>query len=311
MTITKFLDPKNDFCFKQVFGTEKNKDILIHFLNDILKFTGVYQIIDVTFLKTVQDAAIGAYRQSIVDVLCKDQNGDQIIVEMQISKHKGFEKRAQFYAAKAYSQQVLKEDENHKKLAVYAKLKAVIFLAIANFTMFPEKKAVKSEHRLLDTKTHEHDLKDFYFVFLELEKFKKTIDQLENIEDKWLYFLKHAESSTFKEIEHLIGSDGIIRRAFEAIDQAAWTEEELNTYEQMIKTRLDNLAVEQQKIEDAEIRGEARGEIRGEARGEARGEIRGKAERDIEIARKMLSKNHTISDISDLTGLPLEEISKL
>ena len=69
-----------------------------------------------------------------------------------------------------------------------------------------------------------------------------------------MYFFKHAEGSTFAEIEHLIGSDVIIRRAFEAIDQAAWTEEELNTYEHITKTRFDNLAVEQQKIEDAEIR---------------------------------------------------------
>ena len=35
------------------------------------------------------------------------------------------------------------------------------------------------------------------------------------------------------------------------------------------------------------------------------------AKRDIEIAKKMLSKNHSISDISDLTGLSPEEISKL
>lgn len=59
---------------------------------------------------------------------------------MQVSEHKGFEKRAQFYAAKAYSQQILKEDEKHKKLAVYAKLKGVIFLAIADFTCFLTRK---------------------------------------------------------------------------------------------------------------------------------------------------------------------------
>lgn len=53
MFVSKFLDPKNDFCFKQVFGTEKNKDILIHFLNDILKFEGKERIIDITFLKTI------------------------------------------------------------------------------------------------------------------------------------------------------------------------------------------------------------------------------------------------------------------
>ena len=307
MFASKFLDPKNDFCFKQVFGTEKNKDILIHFLNDILKFKDKEQIIDVTFLKTIQDPEIAAYRQSIVDVLCKDEEGNQIIIEMQVSKHPGFEKRAQYYAAKAYSQQVLVEDKEHKKLAIYSKIKGVIFLAIANFTIFPEKDSFKSEHRLLDTRTYENDLKDFYFIFLELSKFNKKIEELENLEQKWIYFFKHAKDSTFAEISHLIGEDMIIRRAFEAIDQASWSEAELNTYEQLNKTYMDNLAVEQQKIEDAEARGEARGEVRGEARGE----IKGRSEEKVEIARKMLSQNYPIADISKLTALSIEEISKL
>ncbi|WP_082068222.1 PD-(D/E)XK nuclease family transposase [Rickettsia endosymbiont of Ixodes pacificus] len=63
----------------------------------------------------MQDPDIAAYRQSIVDVLCRDKYGTQFIVEMQVSKHPGFEKRAQLYAAKAYSRQIIKEDEDHKK----------------------------------------------------------------------------------------------------------------------------------------------------------------------------------------------------
>jgi predicted transposase/invertase (TIGR01784 family) len=46
-----------------------------------------------------------------VDVLCKDENGVQIIVEMQVSPQQGFEKRAQYYAAKAYSSQLNKGKE--------------------------------------------------------------------------------------------------------------------------------------------------------------------------------------------------------
>lgn len=286
----------------QIFGREKNKDILIHFLNDILGYTGEKEITEVTFLKTIQDPDIAAYKQSIVDVLCKDKHGVQFIVEMQISKHKGFEKRAQFYASKAYSQQILKEDENHKKMAVYAKLKGVIFLAIANFTMFPDKKEWKSAHRLLDTKTYENDLKDFYFIFMELEKFNKNIDQLENIQEKWAYFFKHAHQSTIEEMEHLIGKDMIIRQAFQAIDQASWTEEELRTYEQLVKAELDNLAVEQQKIEDAEAKGKAKGiEI---------GEIKLKEEK-ITLAKKMLMDKEPLEKIVRYTKLSREEIEKL
>jgi len=178
MSIERLLDPKNDFVFKQTFGTEKNQDILIHFLNDVLEYKGKEQITKVTFLKPNQNPDIARYRESIVDVLCKSQDGTQIIVEMQVSKHKGFEKRAQYYAAKAYSRQIMNEDKANKKLKVYAKLKGVIFLAIANFIVFPDKKAWRSTHRLLDTESYEHDLKDFHFVFIELPKFKKKLDQL-------------------------------------------------------------------------------------------------------------------------------------
>ena len=46
--------------------------------------------------------------------------------------------------------------------------------------MFPKKKDYKSDHVILDTKSHENDLKDFSFTFLELPKFKKDIDELSN-----------------------------------------------------------------------------------------------------------------------------------
>jgi len=104
-TLVRFLDPKNDVAFKKIFGSEKNKDILIHFLNDILEFTNDNQITEVEFLTPVQDPEIAAKKQSIVDVLCKDKLGVQYIIEMQVDPSAGFEKRAQYYAAKAYCRQ--------------------------------------------------------------------------------------------------------------------------------------------------------------------------------------------------------------
>jgi len=54
-------------------------------------------IADVTFLKTIQDPEIAAKKTSIVDILCRDQQGNSYIVEMQVAKTKGFEKRAQYF----------------------------------------------------------------------------------------------------------------------------------------------------------------------------------------------------------------------
>ena len=158
MTMSKFLDPKNDFAFKRIFGTERNKDILIQFLNDILDFKTPTQIKDVTFLKTTQDPETRAKKQSIVDVLCTDQHGERYIIEMQVARTEGFVKRAQYYAAKTYVNQMNVGD-------LYHKLKEVIFVAISNFTMFPNDSRYKSDHVILDKETHEHQLKDFPLLF--------------------------------------------------------------------------------------------------------------------------------------------------
>jgi len=159
--LSKFLDPKNDVAFKKIFGTEKNKEILIHFLNDMLTFQGNRAIKDVTFLKTIQDPETAANKTSIVDILCKDKKGNQYIVEMQVAKEKGFEKRAQYYASKAYISQTHIGGKYHD-------LKEIIFLAISDFIMFPKKEGFKSDHVILDKKSYENDLKDFSFTFLSI-----------------------------------------------------------------------------------------------------------------------------------------------
>ena len=58
MTLSRFLDPKNDVAFKKIFGSEKNKDILIHFINDILELKGNGEITEVEFLSPIQEPEI-------------------------------------------------------------------------------------------------------------------------------------------------------------------------------------------------------------------------------------------------------------
>ena len=157
MTITKYLNPRNDIVFKRIFGSEKNKDILIHFLNDVIETEGKKEIKNVTLLNPMELPEMIGKKQSIVDVLCED--GTQYIVEMQVAKVAGFEKRAQYYASKAYWPQQESGD-------VYNHLKEVIFLAITEYSMFKDKDEYKSVHMILDNKTHQRNLKDFSFTFI-------------------------------------------------------------------------------------------------------------------------------------------------
>lgn len=228
MALSKYLDPKNDIAFKKIFGTEKNKDILIHFLNDILGFSQENQINEIQFLCPFQTPEIAAKKQSIVDVLCTDKKGVKYIIEMQVARSRGFEKRAQYYAAKVYGSQANVGDK-------YYNLKEIIFIAIANCEIFPNKSHYKSDHVILDRKTYEHDLKDFYFTFIELPKFHKSKEELSSIEDKWCYFFKHANDTTEQDLQEIIGNDDVIRRAYAELDKFHWTERELLIYEQVKK----------------------------------------------------------------------------
>ncbi|MDN5248388.1 MAG: Rpn family recombination-promoting nuclease/putative transposase [Wolbachia endosymbiont of Tyrophagus putrescentiae] len=301
MALSKFLDVRNDVAFKRIFGTEKNKDILIHFLNDILGFAGVNEIKEIEFLTTIQDPEIASKKQSIVDVLCRDSTGVQFICEMQVAKTKGFEKRAQYYAAKAYSRQADKGDQYHN-------LKEIIFIAIADCILFPNKSGYKSDHIIQDKDTNEHDLKDFYFTFIELPKFPKTKeDQLENIVEKWIYFFKYADETSEEDLERIIGSDVIIKKAYEELNRFNWSEKEFIAYEQEIKRVLDEQAVLLQKLDDAREEGREEGIQIGEERGREEG-IKIGAER---VAKNLLRSGISIDIISQTTGLPISEIKKL
>jgi len=206
--ITRFLDPKNDFAFKHIFGSEKHKKLLISFLNAVLQNQLAAPIQSLKFLKPVQDPEVAAKKQSIVDVLCRDKAGVQYIVEMQVASQTGFEERAQYYASKAYVSQMNKGDQ-------YKALKEVIFLAIADYVVFPNKVAYKSSHCTLDQQTGENDLNKIFFTFVELPKFKARYKKEKRkladltLEERWYYFLSHAPSTTDKELRILTSSPPI------------------------------------------------------------------------------------------------------
>src|SRR5436853_610879 len=100
-----FADPKTDFVFKKLFGTEANKPLLISLLNSLLNLKGEHAILDVTYLREEERPAVPELKSSIVDVKCRDGRGTHFIVEMQVLRVEGFEKRVVYGASKAYVNQ--------------------------------------------------------------------------------------------------------------------------------------------------------------------------------------------------------------
>ncbi len=291
---SKYLDPKNDLAFKKIFGEEKHKNISIGFLNAVLHLQGEDQILDLEFINTIQPPAIQSQKESVVDVLVKDQRGNRYIVEMQVSKTPGFEKRAQYYAAKTYSSHLSEGDK-------YSNLKEIVFLAITSYVVFPNKTDYKSEHVILDKKTLEQDLKDFSFTFVELPKFTKKEEELKTIEDQWYYFFKHAKESN--QIIPALASNSEILDAYDIVERFGWTEQELRSYDNNMMALMDARS----RLEGALEEGLQRGREEGLQKGRAEG-IR---EERKKVIQSLLAKSFPFATISELTGYSEKEVASV
>lgn len=317
--LSKFLDPKNDLAFKRIFGSERNKGILIHFLNDLFGNT-INPIEEVTFLKTALDPEVASQRASIVDVLCHDSSGDYFIIEMQVNFEPGFEKRAQYYAAKAYIQQRDKGIE-------YKELKSVTFLAITSYPLFPEEDGYLSHHHTLNINNFKRRLKDFSFSFLELAKFKKSKEELVSMTEKWAYFFKHAPQTKEEDLKTIIGSDLIIQQAYDELNRFSWSEEELRTYDGVdMKRSADRACYEgaletghkQGMQEGIEIglqkgvqKGLRKGMKIGREEGLQEGVELGRHQERLKLARQLLDKGFDPNEVAEMTGLAVEEFSSV
>ena len=148
---------------------------------------------------------------------------------------------------------------------------------------------------MLDRLSYENDLKAFSFTFLELPKFKKSLDCLGGMIDMWAYFFKHAEETTESDLLKLIEPDHIIQRAYEELNRFHWNDEELLIYDQAEKYEGVQRAILAQKFDE----------------GKAEGKAEGKIEEKMLIAKNMLKMGINEEVVKMATGLSIELIQAL
>ena len=125
----KFVDVKNDIAFRKIFGNEKKTQILISFLNAILKLEGESRIQAVDIINPYLLPRVAGEKASIIDVRAKDKKGRQFVVEMQVADVDGFDKRVQYYTCRDYSMQIERGEQ-------YPLLKPTYFIGILDFNFF-------------------------------------------------------------------------------------------------------------------------------------------------------------------------------
>jgi len=285
--IEKYINPFTDYGFKKLFGEELNKDLLLDFLNELLKEEQGH-ITQLTYLKTEHLGSTETDRRAIFDLYCENERGEKFIVELQKTKQNFFKDRALYYSTFPIREQAKSRDWNFE-------LKAVYTIAILDF-VFDADKAEPDKYRydvkLKDIETNKLFYDKLTFIYLEMPKFNKTIDELETRFDKWLYVIRNL--NRLDNIPDRL-RERIFEKLFATAEIAKFTVEQANSYEDSLKYYRD--------IKNSLDTAREEGELKGEKKG--------RNEEKIEIAKNLLANSVAIEVIIKSTGLSEEEIKKL
>lgn len=218
----KFINPKTDFAFKKIFGSSESKDILISFLNAMI-YDGNPTIQDLEIINPNLPPKIAGLKDTYLDVKAQLADGTLVIIEMQVLNVESFGKRVLYNAAKTYAFQ-LQTGEG------YRMLKPVIALTLTDFEIFKNSPQLISRFIYKEeTTNYKYTDNNLKLVFVELPKFTKELSQLETLADKWIYFMKYA--NTLTEVPPTIDSVPEIHQAFGIANKVNLSPEEIEDIE--------------------------------------------------------------------------------
>ena len=281
--VEKYINPFTDYGFKKLFGEEPNKDLLLDFLSELLKEEQGH-IKQLTYLKTEHLGSSETDRRAIFDLYCENEKGEKFIVELQKTKQNFFKDRTVYYSTFPSREQAKRPDWDYE-------LKAVYTIAILDFVFDSDKgepEKFRYDVKLTDIETKKVFYDKLTFIYLEMPKFNKTVDELETRFDKWLYVIRNMNK--LDRVPDKL-REQIFDKLFETAEIAKFTREQVLSYEDSLKYYRDL----KNSLDTA--------------RGE--GKMEGKMEGMIEVAVQAMKNGLSIKDISELTGLSVAEIIKL
>lgn len=228
----RYINPLTDFGFKRIFGMEANKDLLINFLNAVLSIEG--GIKDLRYDNPERQGRLKIDRKAIFDLYCITGKNEQIIIEMQNVRQDYFKDRVLYYVTFPI------QNQGERKRKWNFKLHPVYSVNILNFLITEglgnDRDKYASYIQLHDRETHQVFYDKLTFVFLELPRFTKALDELQTDFDRWMYVLKHlAELQELPEALY----NRIFQKLFHVAEVLKMTTEERKLYDQSLKEYRD------------------------------------------------------------------------
>ena len=301
----KYADLLDDDVFKLVFGRESTKDVMIEFLNQVIPDR---KIVDLEFIDKEMHPVERDAKGVVYDMFCKTDSGARIIVEVQRRKQPFYPERALYYSTFQIQRQVEAGADSYDFLPVYV-------INILNFKMdkHSDSKDVKTVYSLYEENSHRLLTDRVTFIFIELPRFNKSIDELDGNILEGMFFcfknmavldeqpkvLTHEIFSKIFEVSELYNMDQETR---DKVLHKMTTERDLRN--QMAYAR-------QEAIEEGIAEGLAKGLAKGLAEGHAEGRAEGDLDRALKVAREMLADGMPVDKICKYTELSVEQIEAL
>lgn len=279
----RLLNPKIDFVFKKIFGSEKHPGVLISFLNAVLKPKN--NITDVEIKNTDIDKSYIEDKFSRLDVKAVTSKNEIINIEIQLKNEYNMIQRSLYYWSKLYEEQLEEGDR-------YDKLCRTVCINILDFKYLKNDR-FHNGYRLKEIETNEEltDLEEIHFI--EIPKLKKINSEKDIVDvlEVWVEFLRDPESEVVRKLEM---TNKEIREAKDELYRLSMDEKERALY----------------FIREKSIRDEISALANAEEKGMERGIKKGERNKAIEIAKSLLDVLD-IETISIKTGLSIKEIEDI
>ena len=290
------LTPKIDIAFKRIFGVEENKDLLMSFINSVVSEED--KVADLTILNPYNPQNFANDKLSILDVKARGENGKLFNIEIQIANEGDYDKRALFYWAKLYTEQLQSGED-------YSKLAKAIGIHILNFHSITGDDKYHNCFHVTEKDTGKRYFKDLELHTIELDKFESNVEQLQDLIakiksalDVWLAFLTKHQLINKDALPPALNNHELnhdLKKALGVLEIMNLTKEEQYAYEDREKwLRIEANTLKKAKEEGIE-----------------EGIAEGREVRENEIAINMLKQNLDHSLISSVTGLSADAILKL
>ena len=189
----RLLNPKIDFVFKKIFGSEEHPEILISFLNAVLKPKN--NITDVEIKNTDIDKSYIEDKFSRLDVKAVTSKNEIINIEIQLKNEYNMIQRSLYYWSKLYEEQLEEGDR-------YDKLCRTVCINILDFKYLKNDR-FHNGYRLKEIETNEEltDLQEIHFIEIpKLKRFEST-EEIVDLLEGWVEFLRDPESEVIRKLE--------------------------------------------------------------------------------------------------------------